>query len=426
MMLRPIAGLGLVSVALLVACGDDDASSTTSSSSGGAGQGGAGGASGGASSGGAAQGGSGQGGGAVTTGGGCVRAPGPDDKDRFVVVGHPFDTSKPDGTYGVLALSQAGVLSATSTRFEMRKPVDREMAFTPDGVLGFAVQDDGTVGEFTVDATGNVTVLDAGYGGAFYADAVRVSDDGSTLYVVDPDFPDSGGGIYAAPIFCDGTLGDATKLFDTKNARAYVPLGPGSAAVVARAALGSTDVAHAHLVSLAGPTLESSANVFGDDEAILASFALTHDGKFLLVGDNSSFASTPNRVGVVGVGASSLTAVDVLADIEDPYALATSPFDDAAIVVSGFGDAIFVLGYAPGQDPPFSNEGELAYVGGSPQVPGSLTMLARGTSSGRVFIGDVRGVYQVEFAGGGNVTDLGILDLGGGNENIVAGIGVQP
>jgi len=421
-MLRQASIFGAASILALIACGD---SGDPSTSSGGAGQGGATTSTGGAGQGGTAQGGAGQGG-STTVGGGCAREAGPDDKPRFVVVGHPFDASKPDGTYGVLALSQAGVLTSTSTRFEMHEAADREMAFTPDGVLGFAAQSDGTVGEFTIDAAGAVTVLDAGYSGDFYADAVRVSDDGSTLFIIDPDFPESGGGIYSAPIFCDGTLGTATKMFATKSARAYVPLGLAAGAIVARGALESTGISHAHLVSLAGPTLESSVNVFGDDDAILASFALTHDQKYLLIGDNSSFSGVPNRVGVVGVGASQLTTADVLDDIEDPYALATSPFDDAAIVLSGFGDAVFVLSYSPGADPPFANEGELAYVAGSPQVPGSLSMLGRGVATGRVFIGDVRGVYQVEFAGGGAVTDLGILDLGGGNENIVAGIGVQP
>lgn len=343
-----------------------------------------------------------------------------------MVVGHPFDTSTSTGTYEVLALSASGVMTTTGSRFTMGEASEREMAFTPDGEVGFAVQDDGSVGVFTLSATGTPTVLDAAFSGAFYADAVRVSDDGSTLFIVDPNFPENGGGIYSAPIDCSGGLGTPTKLFESKSARAFVPLSAGSAALVARGALGSTAVSHAHLVDLSGPTVTSSVDAFGDDDAILASFALTHDGNHLLIGDNSSFSGVPNRVAVIGVGASALTTVDVLPDIEDPYSIAASPFDDTAIVASGFGDAIFILDYTPAAATPFTLRGELAYVGGGPQIPGSLAMISRGTLSGHVFIAEVRGVYRVELAGGGSVVDHDVLDLGGGNANIVGGIGVQP
>jgi hypothetical protein len=406
---------------LVAACGDDGA--TTGSGGSPTGQGG--GAT--TASGGAGQGGAGQGGGTTTTtGGGCVRPAGPADKDRFVVVGHPYDLPANVGSYEVLALSQTGVLSKTGNHFTMGEVADRELAFTPDGALGFAAQDDGSVGVFTLDAAGTPTVLEASFTGAFYADAVRVSDDGSTLFIVDVNFPENGGGIYSAPIDCNGALGTPTRLFETKSARAFVPVSAGSALTVARGALGSTTVAHADLVDLAGPSLVSSVDAFGDDDAILASFALTHDAKHLLIGDNSAFSAVPNRVAVVGVGANALTAVDVLPDIEDPYSLAASPFDDAAIVASGFGDAIFVLKYDGAAATPFTLDGELAYASSGPQLPGALAMLSRGGLSGRVFIAEVRGVYQVEFAGSGNVVDHDVFDLGGGNENIVAGMGVQP
>jgi hypothetical protein len=112
--------------------------------------------------------------------------------------------------------------------------------------------------------------------------------------------------------------------------------------------------------------------------------------------------------------------------LEDPFSLQTSPFDDAAIVVSGFGDAIVVLDYAPATAAPFSVRGKLPYVGGHPQVPGASVMVKRGALQGRVLVADVRGVFQVQFAPKGVVTDLGIVDLAGGTENIVSSIGVQP
>jgi len=121
-----------------------------------------------------------------------------------------------------------------------------------------------------------------------------------------------------------------------------------------------------------------------------------------------------------------LAAGGIIPNIEDPFAIAASPFDDAAIVVSGFGDAIFILDYKPTTTPPVSLRGELAYTGGKPQVPGALAMVDRGMLQGHVLISDVRGLYQVAFAPGGVVNDIGIFSLGGGTENIVSGVGVQP
>ena len=52
-------------------------------------------------------------------------------------------------------------------------------------------------------------------------------------------------------------------------------------------------------------------------------------------------------------------------------------------------------------------------------------MVKRGALAGRVLISEVRGVFQVKFAPKAVVTDLGLFDLAGGEENIAAAIGVQ-
>lgn len=438
---RSTFALGLLASLGFIACSDesdpvDDASATSSSgtpsssgsgasSAGGGGQGAAGG------QGGAGPGVGGSGGdGGTGVGGGsaaCHADPGPADKDRFVIVGHPYDTQGgPANEYQVLSLSSNGDLAATETFFTMGRPSDRNIVFTPDGELGFAVQDDGTIGVFSIDAAGAVTVVDSAFEGSFYATSLTMSADGTTLYVVDQNFPNNGGGVYRVSIACDGSLTDEGRLFESKSARAWLPLPGGDGLLAARGAFGSTGVAHAHRIGGDPPALVQSVDVFGDDDAILSWAALTHDGKFALIGDNSGFSGVPNRVGVVGITVGGIAATQVLPDIEDPYSIATSPFDDAALVASGFGDALFVLDYDPAAAEPFSLRGELEYVAGSPQLPGALAMVERGALEGRVFIADVRGLFVVEFQPGAVIEDFGIENLGDGIEDIVVGVGVQP
>ena len=159
----------------------------------------------------------------------------------------------------------------------------------------------------------------------------------------------------------------------------------------------------------------------------ITSFAArTRIGRHIIVADNSSFSAVPNRVAAVEVTTSGLGAVQTLSGFDDPYAIAVSPFDDAVVVTSGFGDGIFVLDYDPQAAAPLTLRGELDYAGASPQLPGALATVERGPLDGRVLIADVRGVYSVQFAPGAQVQDLGVFELGPGSEAIVVGIGVQP
>jgi hypothetical protein len=85
-----------------------------------------------------------------------------------------------------------------------------------------------------------------------------------------------------------------------------------------------------------------------------------------------------------------------------------------------------VLDYDPAAAQPFTVRGELAYAAGGPQLPGALAMVERGALDGRVLIADVRGLFVVDFHPGAVVEDAGLTDLGGGTEDIVVGVGVQP
>ena len=362
-------------------------------------------------------------------GGSCRRDPADADRTRYVVVSHPFDaSSQPSPAFSMLSLSSTGDLTPLATTFDLARTTRGEIAFTPDGKLGFAADEDGNVGVFALDSSGAATVVHAAYDGQFYASSVVVAPAGDTLYVLDTEFENIGGGIYALTIGCDGTLSNE-RLVVGAQLPAALELLPGDRAFVPTDDIAGTSSADdTYLLSWsANPMVLGSARAFPDDEAIISSAAVTADGQLALVADNSFFSSVPNRIAVVSIGAGALAPVQVLTPIEDPMDVATSPHDDAALVSSGFGDALFVLDYDPANAAaPFSIRGELMYTGDAPPLPGRIVPITRGALEGMVLVAQNTGVRRVRFDGNGVVTDLGDTDLGSGVDKVVGAIGITP
>jgi hypothetical protein len=366
--------------------------------------------------------------------GACPRAPGPADAARSVVVSHPYDASgQPSSDFEVLALATDGTLSRPGAHFSLGATSLGHIAFTPDGRVGLVAEDDGTLGVFGLDASGAPTVIDASYKGSFYASGVMVGPSGSTAYVLDDEWRDNGGGIYALDIRCDGSLANERLVTPSKLAGGldFLPNDPSRALLAATDVLNSPAANNADLLKWGEPPeLLSGAPAFPDDEAIVSSLGVTHDGRYALIGDNNQFYSSQtlqNRVAVVAVANDTLNALQILTPIDDPYDIVTSPFDDGAIVVSGFGNAIWQVGYdASSPSAPFQLQGELAYQGTSPQLPGDAVSIRRGPLSGLVLIAENTALREVSFAANGAVTDLGPYSLGSGTDSIPGAIGVQP
>lgn len=358
----------------------------------------------------------------------CHSAPAGSPGGELVVVSHPYDAAgDPASTYQVLRLDDSGALTDTATTFEMGRSLGGEIAFTPDGAVGLLAQEDGTLGVFQLDSAGAVVVVHPSFAGSFYATSVVVDPRGDVAYVIDTNWRNNGGGIYRVAIACDGTLTDLGLWLPAKLPAGLHVRGD-------RAVLVATDVAaspagdDAHLLDWTAdpPALIGGDDGFGDDDAIVASSAITADGEHLLIGDNSAFAGVPNRVAVMGLGSDALTAVQVLTPIEDPMAVLPSPHGDVALVVSGFGDAIFVLDREASETTPFSVRGELIYQGASPQLPGASVLVPRAALRGLALITENQGIRTVMMAGGGVVTDRGLHELGNGLDAITGAIGVQP
>ncbi len=352
----------------------------------------------------------------------CPRVPAAADRVRQIVISHPFPS--PSQVFEVFELDQSGEITRPGTTFEMGRATGGDIAFTPDGEVGLVAQEDGTLGVFRFTDDG-VEVVHAGYDGEFYAAGVIAAADGTGAWVRDAQWRDSGGGVYWVEIGCDGSITSESLVAASKLPYAWLPRGDGTAVLFGRDVLDTVEGDDdGFIVDLAGPSVTATGDVFPDSDWIGAGADLTADGTFALIGDNGLF--TTNRVAIARLGADSITDAQIITPLEDPVSIVASPMNDAAIVASGFGNAIFRLVYNPDSDPAWRNAGELAYMGGRPALPGSAVPIEAGPLTGLVLVSENVGIRRVRFSGGGAVEDLGAFDLGEGVENVVGAIGVQP
>ncbi len=365
---------------------------------------------------------------------GCPRTLGPADRTRKLVASRPY-ADNGGVTYDVFDLTTDGTLTATGDSFTMGRAFLGEIAFTADGEVGLVVQDSGddqgTVGVFRFDGDGHPVIVDAAFdgGGAFYAERVVMAADGAHAYILDSEWANIGGGVYRVAIECDGSL-----TFEGKVAEAKLPYTMNLFAGEQRALVAADDILGTgvdsgnslYLLDWSGPPqVIEGVKAFGDDESIVSSAGLTHDGKYLLLGDADQYSGVGNRVAAVEVTENDLFPTQILTSIEDPIAILTSPDDDAALVVTGMGDAVILFDYAPAGEPPFENLGEIDYADATgSQLPSGAVMLERGTLRGRVLVAELAGVRQIQFDGDGTVTDHGVTDLGVGGAP--GAIGIQP
>lgn len=351
----------------------------------------------------------------------CPRSPAAADRTRYVVVAHPFGTP----SYEVLELATDGTLSTTSRRFAMGQASSGEIVFTPDGEVGLIAQADGTIGVFSLDVSGVPTVLHTGYDGGFYAGAVVMDPAGDGAWVLDSEWRESGGGVYRIEIGCDGRIAGEQLVAASRLPYGMGLLADGRAVLAAKDVLDTTLGPDVHVISLDTPSVLSSADLFVEDDWIGGSFSVAFGEGHAFLGDNSAFSATGNRLGVVSIVGDIVTAVQEIAGVEDPVAILSSPFDDRVLVVSGFGDAIFVYAYDAASATPLTSLGELAYDTRRPALPGSAAMIRRGSLEGLVLVSENVAVRRVRFASGA-VTDLGPFELGSGTDAIAGAIGVQP
>ena len=276
-------------------------------------------------------------------------------------------------------------------------------AWTPDGEFLYLVDDSGVIHG------------PAGPWSELYASGLTVARSGEEAWVINPNWADSGGGVYRVDIDCDtGALGSPELLFTGKNTAAVV-LRPGTeseAAIVTRELDGVFGMAH--LVDLATGETFQNIDAFGDDEAIVSDAAWDHEGQRLLVADYSEWSGVPTRVAVVEEG-----GPIGLVEVNDPVSVVTAPWPGSSgAVVSGYGNAVYELQ----RDEAYSLGAKVA----SPALPGSVVVVRQGALKGRVLVVENTGVQELQLLEGGGVEDLGLLQSWSGLEGIPGAIALQP
>lgn len=357
------------------------------------------------------------------------RTPAPEDRVRRVVISLPYDDNamKAD-VYGVLSIAEDGTLGAITARFKMGRAFGGPIRFTPDGSLGFVAQEDGSVGVFRLAPDGTPQVLDAHYKGGGYVSRVVLSPTGDRLYILNGNTRENGGGIAQVRVACDGTLTPDGAPAAGSTPYAFLPLGDGRAVSYARELLDGTSGDNTYLVSTGPPMVrKTSVLAFGDSDAIVASSALTFDQKYALFGDNSEFSGPGDRLAVVAIQPDSLRATQVLNGVQDPVGLVLSPFNNAGLVVSGYGNAVLPFTYDPTfPKTPITMLPQPTYMGKRPQLPDTAVGIERGKLKGYVLLSENTGVRRMVFAADGTLRDLGVTNTGDKLSDIVGAIGVQP
>ena len=353
----------------------------------------------------------------------CGREPPPADRVRHVVISHPYDTnSMKSNAWEVLDLSETGELSRPNRTFTMGRALVGEVAFTRDGRIGIAPQEDGTLGIFKLDDAGVPTVLHERFQGSFYAARVITAPDGR-IFVLDSQWRENGGGIYELAVDCDDHVTDQGLVSASKLPAALAFTSSGNWIVAAADIMTSAMGTDVHLLEPGGPALLASGDAFADDMQIVSGATLAGDGSAFFVGDSSAFGNEPNRIAVVPISGDAFGTPYVIPNIEDPLALLASPFADKVLVVSGFGDAMFALAKTGAT---WAASGELTYQGAKPQLPGGAVMIERGALRGLVLVAENLGVREVEMFADGNIVDRGLFSLGAGVANSTGAIGVTP
>jgi hypothetical protein len=349
---------------------------------------------------------------------------------RYGVVSHPYDEdANQTDLWEVVSLDPGGELARTEQTFRMGRAALGTVAFTNDGSLGFAVQDDGTIGVFGLEESGTPTVVDPGWNdqGAVYAVSLTLHPGGELAWVLDGDTVEQGGGIYEVHIDCtDGTLSNYGRITASTHPSHLLPVGDGTHHVLlGEDVLESAAGEHAHLIDMEGPTRLGSASIWPDDEAIVGGAAVAGDGAYVLAGDFNMFSGLPNRVAVVWARPDGVQGLQVLSPIEDPVSIAT--WGQATLVVSGTGDELLTLDYDPGNSQaPFSIGAPLAYADASPLLPSSATAVAGPSGAGWILVAELSSVRTVQARSDGTQVDQGTLAFGSGFENMVGAMGMQP
>lgn len=244
------------------------------------------------------------------------------------------------------------------------------VAWTPDGAIGAVPLEDGTIGLISA-LDGAVEVIEPTISGDFYASNLYFSPDGSTLWIVDGNWANNGGGLYKLPIDCEtGAPGAATFVRSSKLAAALL-LGERTV-LVAQEVDDQSGYGAWELDGPEGEVLRGVALFDYADSSI--SDAVMGPGGHVWVADNSLWSGQDNHVVVLEADLSKRHQVPIV----DPVAIVPAPTGSDALVLSAYGaDALVLL----------KESGEVETVQSSP-LPWSAAGLIEGPDAGLALVSE--------------------------------------
>lgn len=371
--------------------------------------------------------------GVIVTDGGvtCVFTPSSPNALRKVVVSHPFpdDGGTRDNRYEVFDLTSSGMLTANGPQFRMGRSSDYSspIVFTPDGRIGFVTQEQGTIGVFRFDE-GGVVVVHAAFVTGFSPGKLIFLPATSQLLATDFNTQNNGGGLYSIDVGCDGSLSNVRLVLAGNNASAELRLKSTNTTLVASRSLGTSpmmqDLHVVDIASLTAAAVTTSTTGFPDRDAIPPSISASRDLRVIALPDNGFLAGS--RIAFFELNGSTVTSRAVVTT-PNPAGVAFSPFGDVGLVVNTDGADHYRRLTWDSALTTFTIGGALTYVHGRPQLPTVPVMIDRGLLEGRVLIGELDAIRQLQFETDGGITDVSSTPVSGtGSAQIVGTFGVTP
>lgn len=355
---------------------------------------------------------------------GCRSTPRDADAPRVALVSLPYTEDLSESADWAVLDVGPDDLTDRGTRVPIGWDRGGGLSFTPDGSIGITALDDGTLGVVAVEPDGSVSVVQSGFDPGTYTTALAMDPSGEVVWLVNPNWPESGGGLYRAAIDCTtGAVGPAERVVEAKNPAAIVLASPGRGLLVGREVPGAGSGADVALLDLDSGTVITGIDAFGDEDAIVSHAALTGSG-WLLIADHAEFSGIPNRIASVRVERDALGPSGLVPDLLDPMAVVPNPVGPGALIPSGYGDRYWILDEdATG----WSLAGAVASDGAAPvQLPEHAVAITRGALAGRVLAVEVGGVRSLDLAPTGAAQLGPVLGLGSGYAGIPGALGVQP
>lgn len=349
------------------------------------------------------------------------------DRDRPVVVGHPYDANSDPGTLAsVLVLRSDGTLQDTGVDLECGlAPALAE--FTADGRFGVVLgegpgHNQHNLAPFAVDRTGAITRLggvinirDLGFSGSDLAPA----PDGSGIWLVHRTgegglffLAFEGGQAHVRPAEPSGY-----NLFPITLPASMAILPDNRRAVISGGALGIDDPPYdITLVDLfSGNILDQQVMDVG---SMADKTAVTSDGTRALIPSADPWGVGNHQVMVVSLGSDSVLSWQGVA-VPYPSWVAIHPDDGAALVTSWDGDSVTVLDLSA--DPPVA----VQTISGVP-LADHLDCVQEGSLAGLCLVSAVTDLAVISLENDGTTSQGPSFAFGDGVENITSGPAIFP